>query len=110
MSTIPVLDEHGKLAYIWHFRWTEINATQFEKKRTDFKSDDFAAVCVVSAKVHYWRKYEPCSQGFFPERMSGTGKVPGVGRSILLLFPFAVNPKRPGNEVAQIFLKILIII
>ena len=76
----------GKLAYIWHFRWTEINATQFEKRRNDFKSDDFAAVCVVNAKVHSWRKYEPRSQGFFPEKMRGMGKGPGVSRSILVSF------------------------
>ena len=34
------------------FSVIEINATQFEKRRIDFKSDDFAAVCVVNAKVH----------------------------------------------------------
>ena len=84
--------ETGLHVLIWHFRWTEINATQFEKRRIDFKSDDFAAVGVVNAKVHSWRKYEARSQSFFPEKMRGTGKGSGVGRSILLLFRFAVNP------------------
>ena len=31
----------------------EINAKQFEKTRINFKNDDFAAIYVVNAKVHY---------------------------------------------------------
>ena len=38
-------------AYIWHFDRIEINARKFEKTRVQFKSDVFAVVAVVDAKV-----------------------------------------------------------
>ena len=37
-----------KYAYIWLFWWKGIKATKFEKTRTHFKSDVFAAVAAVA--------------------------------------------------------------
>ena len=58
---LPKKSTQRKYAYIWLFRWKGIKATKFEKTRTHFKSDVFAAVAVVNAKAPYFKNV--CGRG-----------------------------------------------
>ena len=53
LSVVPKKLTPGKFSHIWHFQEIGISATKFEKARIHFKSDVFAAVAVVNAKVFY---------------------------------------------------------
>ena len=53
LSVVPKKLTPGKFSHIWHFQEIGISATKFEKARIHFKSDVFAAVAVVDAKVFY---------------------------------------------------------
>ena len=51
LVVVPKNSTSKKFAYICHFQQIEINATKFRKMRTHFKSDVFAAIIIVDAKL-----------------------------------------------------------
>ena len=51
LSAVLKKSTPGKFAYTCHFQQTGINATKIEKTGIHFKTDVFAAVAVVDAKV-----------------------------------------------------------
>ena len=69
---LPKKPTQRKYAYIWLFRWKGIKATKFEKTRSHFKSDVFAAVAVVDAKACVQTSPLPQENRFFSE---GVGDV-----------------------------------
>ena len=51
LSAVPKNSTPKKFACICHFQHIEINTTKFKKMQIHFKSDIFAAIVVVNAKL-----------------------------------------------------------